>query len=179
MSIWPLGIVRHGLLTEQEWSEPHVTRKEDSWHSPPAPALVQRDSTVRLYSCVLPSKVRSIGTVPQHPMSFGRPTDQKLLAGYIMGVRVTASWGATWIKPGNHQRAYFDLGVVVWLTVEGLGLTGEAARLPGQPPQSQCQATSAKRWPASDTVVLRPDSPGRDSASCSSCASCTHAPHLM
>ena len=39
--------------------------------------------------------------------------------------------------------------------------------------------TSAKRWPASDTVVLRPDSPGRDSASCGSCASCTHAPHLM
>jgi len=54
-------------------------------------------------------------------MSCGRPTDQKLLAGYIRGVRVTASWGATWITPGNHLRAYFDLRVVVWLTVEGLG----------------------------------------------------------
>jgi len=38
------------------------------------------------------------------------------------------------------------------------------------------KSTSAKRWPASDTVVLRPDSPGLDSASC---ASCTHAPHLV
>jgi len=52
----------------------------------------------------------------------------------------TASWGATWITPGNHLRAYFDLRVVVWLTVVGLRLTGEAARLPGQPPQSQSQA---------------------------------------
>jgi len=112
-------------------------------------------------------------------MSCGRPTDQKLLAGYIRGVRVTASWGATWIKPGNHLRAYFDFGVVVWLTVEGLGLTGEAARLPGQPPQSQSQATSAKGWPASDTVVLRPDSPGLDSAFCASYASSTHAPQLV
>jgi len=74
-------------------------------------------------------------------MSCGRPTDQKLFAGYIRGVRVTASRGATWITPGNHLRAVFDLRVVVWLTVEGLGLIGEAARLPGQPPQSQSQAT--------------------------------------
>jgi len=74
-------------------------------------------------------------------MSSGRPTDQKLFAGYIRGVRVTASWGATWITPGYHLRAYFDLPLVVWLTVEGLGLTGEAARLPGQPPQSQFEAT--------------------------------------
>jgi len=58
-------------------------------------------------------------------MSCGRPTDEKLFAGYIRGVRVTASWGATWITPGNHLRAYFDLRVVVWLTVEGLGLTGK------------------------------------------------------
>jgi len=65
--------------------------------------------------------------LPQHRMSCGRPTDQKLFAGYIRGVRVTTSWGATWITPGNHLRAYFDLRVVVWLTVEGLGLTGEAA----------------------------------------------------
>jgi len=28
-----------------------------------------------------------------------------------------------------------------WSTVESLGLTGEAARLPGQPPQCQSQAT--------------------------------------
>jgi len=54
---------------------------------------------------------------------------------------MTASWGATWTTPGNHLRAYFDLRVVVELTVESLGLTGEAARLPGQPPQSQSQAT--------------------------------------
>ena len=38
---------------------------------------------------------------------------------------------------------------------------------------------SAKWWPASDTVVLLPDSPGLDSASCASCASCTYAPHLV
>jgi len=74
-------------------------------------------------------------------MSCGCPTDQRLLAGYIRGVRVTASLGATWITPGNHLRAYFDLRVVVWLTGEGLGLTEEAARLPGQPPQSHSQAT--------------------------------------
>jgi len=74
-------------------------------------------------------------------MSCGRPTDQKLFAGYIRGVRVIASWGATRIPPGNHLRAYFDLRVVVWLTGEGLGLTGEAAMLPGQPPQSQSRAT--------------------------------------
>jgi len=75
-------------------------------------------------------------------MSCGRPTNQKLFPEYIRGVRVTASWGATWITPGNQLRAYCDLRVVVWLTVEGLGLTGEAARLPGQLPQSQSQATT-------------------------------------
>jgi len=85
--------------------------------------------------------MRSIGTLPQHRMSCGCPTDQKLVAGYIRGVRVTASWGATWITPGNHLWAYFDLWVVVWLPVEGLWLTGEATRLLGQPPQSQSQAT--------------------------------------
>jgi len=74
-------------------------------------------------------------------MSCGHPTDQKLFAGYIWGVRVTASWGATWITPGNHLLAYFDCQVVVWLTVEGEGLTREAARHPGQPPQSPSQAT--------------------------------------
>jgi len=62
-------------------------------------------------------------------MSCGRPTDQKLFAGYIRGVRLTTSWGAPWIAPGNHLRAYCDLRVVVWLTVEGLGLTWDAARL--------------------------------------------------
>jgi len=72
-------------------------------------------------------------------MSCGRPTDQKLFEGYIRGVRVTASWGTTWITLGNNLQAYFDLRGVVWLTVEGLGLSGEAARLPGQPPQSQSQ----------------------------------------
>jgi len=74
-------------------------------------------------------------------MSCGRPTNQKLFAGYIRAVRVTASWGATWIPPGNHLRAYFDLQVVVWLTVEGLGLTGEAAMLPGQPSQHDSHTT--------------------------------------
>jgi len=82
-----------------------------------------------------------MGKLLQHRMSCGRPTDPKLFAGYIRGVRMTASWGATWITPGNHLRAYFDLRVVVWLTVEGLGQTGEAVRLPGQLPQCQSQAT--------------------------------------
>ena len=54
---------------------------------------------------------------------------------------VTASWGATWITPENNLRVYFDLRVVVWLRVEGWGLTGEAARLQGHPPQSQSRAT--------------------------------------
>jgi len=67
--------------------------------------------------------------------------DQKLFLGYIRGMRMTGSRGATWITPGNHLLAYFDLRVVVWLRVEGLGLTREAARLPGQPPQTQPQAT--------------------------------------
>ena len=39
--------------------------------------------------------------------------------------------------------------------------------------------TSAKRWPASDPVVLRPDSPSLDPASFASCASCTNMPHLV
>jgi len=68
-------------------------------------------------------------------MSCGRLTDHKLFAGYIRGVTVTASWGATWILSGNHLQAYFKLMVVGWSTVEGLGLTREAARLPGQLPQ--------------------------------------------
>jgi len=74
-------------------------------------------------------------------MSCGRPTDQKLVAGYKRGVRVTASSGATWITPGNPLGAYFNFRVVILSTVEGLGLTGEAARLPGQPPQCHSQAT--------------------------------------
>jgi len=56
-------------------------------------------------------------------------------------MRGTPSWGATWITPGNHLPAYFDLRVVLWLTVEGLGLTGEAERLVGEPPQSQSRVT--------------------------------------
>jgi len=40
-------------------------------------------------------------------------------------------------------------------------------------------SASAKRWPASDTLVLRPDSHRLDSASCASYVSCTHAPHLV
>jgi len=55
-------------------------------------------------------------------------------------VRVTTSRGTTWIIPGNHLRAYFDLRVIVWSTVEGLGQTREAARLPGQLPLYQSQA---------------------------------------
>ena len=39
--------------------------------------------------------------------------------------------------------------------------------------------TSAKRWPASDTLMLHPDSPSLDSTSCASCASCIHAPDLV
>jgi len=134
-------MARNGLLREQEWSEPSVTFRGYSEYPPAAPALVRRDNTVRLCSCVLPSKVRSIGTPPQHGMNCDCPTDQKLFAGYIRGVRVTASLGATWTKPGNHLGAYFDIRVVVWLTVEALWLTGEAARLLGQPPQSQSRAT--------------------------------------
>ena len=38
---------------------------------------------------------------------------------------------------------------------------------------------SAKSHPASDTVVLRPDSGSVDSASCASCAPCTQAPHVV
>jgi len=140
MFIEPLRVARNGLLTEEEWSEPPVTFRRYSEHPPGAPALVGRDSTLWLCSCVLPSRGRSIGTLPQHSMRCGGSIDQKLFAGYIWSVRVTASWGATWITPGNDPRAYFDLWVVVWLTVEGLGLTGEAARLPGQPPQCQSQA---------------------------------------
>jgi len=74
-------------------------------------------------------------------MSCGHPFDLRLFAGYIRGVRVTASWGKTWIAPGNHLRAYLNLWVVVELTVESLGLTGEAARLTGQLSQYQSQAT--------------------------------------
>jgi len=59
----------------------------------------------------------------------------------MRGVRAPASWGATLIIPGNHLRAYFDLWVVEWLTVEGLGLNGEAVKLLKQPPQCQSQAT--------------------------------------
>jgi len=81
--------------------------------------------------------VRSIGTLPPHHISCGRPTDQQLFAGYIGGVRVTASQGATWITPENYLQASLNLRAVVWSTVEGLGLAGEAARLPGQPPQPQ------------------------------------------
>jgi len=90
---------------------------------------------------MLPSKVRSIGTLLQYRIDCGRPTDQKLIAGYKMGMRVTGSRDATWIIPGNHLPAYFGLRVVVWLKVEGLGLTGDAAKLSGQPPQRQSQAT--------------------------------------
>jgi len=79
--------------------------------------------------------------LPQHGMTCGPPTNQKLFAGYIMGVRVTASWGGSWITLGNHLRAYLSLQVVRWLTLEGFGMTMEAARLPRQPPQSESQAT--------------------------------------
>jgi len=75
-------------------------------------------------------------------MSCGCPIDQKLFAGYIRGVRVTPSWGATWITRGKHLRAYFELRVVVWLTVEGGGLTGEAAAHSGQLLQCQSQTTT-------------------------------------
>jgi len=88
--------------------------------------LVRRDSTVRLCSCVLPSKVRSIGTLLQPRMSCGRPTDQKLFAGYIRGVRVTACLGATWITRGNHLPVYLDLQVVISFTVQSMGPIGEA-----------------------------------------------------
>ena len=82
-----------------------------------------------------------MGTLLQHHTSSGRPTDRKLFAGYIRGVRVTASWGATWTTPENHLQVYLDLRVVVWLTVVGLRPSGEAVRLPGQPPQPQSQTT--------------------------------------
>jgi len=49
----------------------------------------------------------------KHRLSCGCPTDQKLFEGYIRGVRVTTSWGATCITPGNHPRAYFDLRLLV------------------------------------------------------------------
>jgi len=74
-------------------------------------------------------------------MHGGYPTQQKLFEQYIRGVRVTASGGATWIMPRNHQRAYLNWWVVVWSTVEALGLTAEAVSLAGQPPQLQFPAT--------------------------------------
>jgi len=95
MFIGPLHLARNGLLTEQEWSEHPVTFRGYPYHPSAAPALVPYDSSVRLYSCKLPSEVKSIGMIPQDHLSFGRPTDQKLFAGYIRGVRVTASSGAT------------------------------------------------------------------------------------
>jgi len=82
---------------------------------------------VWLHSCVALSKVRSIVIPPQHGISCGRPSDEKLLAGYIRSVRVSTAWDATWILPENHLHEYFSLRVVVWLTVGGLGLTREAA----------------------------------------------------
>jgi len=138
-------MAQNGLLTEQEWSEPPGTFRGYSQHPPAAPTLVRRDSTVRLCSCVLSSKVRSIGMLPQHRMSCGRPTDQKGFAGYIRGVRVTASWGATWITPGNHLRAYFDLRGSCMVNSRGFGAergSGKASRtttpkpVPGYPVNS-------------------------------------------
>jgi len=46
-------------------------------------------------------------------MSCGHPSDQKLFKGYIRGVRVTATWGATCITAENHLQAYFDLWEMV------------------------------------------------------------------
>jgi len=132
-------MARNGLLTEHGLSEPSVTFRVYSSQPPVAPALVRSDSTVRLCTCVLPSHVRSIGKLPEHHMSCGRPTDQKLFAGYIRSMRVPASQGATWITSGNHLQVCFDLRVVVWLTVEGFGPTRKAVRLPEQPHQCQSQ----------------------------------------
>jgi len=94
MFIGPLRMARNGLQTDQEWSQPPVTFRGYYYHPPAAPALGRRDRTVWLCSCVLPTKVRSIGNIPPYRMSCGRPTDQKLLAGYIRGVSVTASWAS-------------------------------------------------------------------------------------
>jgi len=55
----------------------------------------------------------------------------------------------------------------------GLQYCSVILRGPGLP------GTSAKRWPASDTLMLHPDSPSLDSTSSASYASCTHAPHLV
>jgi len=106
-------MAQNGLLTEQEGFAPPVKLREYSYHAPSAPASLRHDSTVRLCSCVLSTDVGSIATLPQHRMRCGRPTDQNLFAGYLRGVRVTTSWGATWLTPGNHLRAYFGLWVVV------------------------------------------------------------------
>ena len=84
---------------------------------------------VPLYSCVLSGEVGSIGTLPQHPISCGCLSQQKLLGGYMKCVRVTFSWGTTSIAPGNNLRAYFDLRVMVRLTIVGLKPTGKAAQL--------------------------------------------------
>jgi len=37
--------------------------------TPLAPACVRHDGSVRLWSCVLPSKVRAIGTVQEQPIT--------------------------------------------------------------------------------------------------------------
>ena len=63
------------------------------------PALVRRDSTPQLCSGELPSNLKYIGTLAQHLVSCGRPTDQKLFTGYIRGVRVTACSSFTSAPP--------------------------------------------------------------------------------
>jgi len=52
----------------------------------------------------------------------------------MRSVRVTAFKGGTRIMPGNYLGVYFDLWVVVWLTVVGLKMAEEAARHPRQLP---------------------------------------------
>jgi len=72
---------------------------------------------------VLPRQVRSIGVQLQHQMNCGDPSDQRLFTGYIRGVRVTATWGATCITAENHLQAYFDLWEMVCVSSTGTIVT--------------------------------------------------------
>jgi len=55
------------------------------------PSIGTVHSIVWLYSCMHPSEVRSLQTLPQDPMCCRRPSDQKPFARYMRDMRVTAS----------------------------------------------------------------------------------------
>lgn len=148
MFIEALRVAENGLLMQQELFESPVSLRKASKYPSLAPPMVQHVCTVRQCSYVLRCKVRSIATPPQYDGGCGNPCNKKLFAGYPRGVRVTDSQDATCALPGNYLQAYFDLWVVVWLTVAALWVTGKAARLSRHQPTDQSE-------PSSRTVGLR------------------------